>query len=336
MPLQIVRQDITKIQCDAIVNPTNEALLPDGGTDAAIHKAAGPALYRACQRVGHLNVGEAAATLAFDLPCQYVIHTVGPIWQGGEKGERALLERCYSNVLTVALKKRCKSVALPLISSGLHGFPKDQVLRIAIAAISDFLLKHELQITLAVFDRDSYRFSEKLFRDVTEYIDDRYVMAYANLADQRKERRSFCGSKRILQPDMACCRRVETSVNDDLMSRMQGLGSHSFASTLFRLIDERGMSDVECYKKANVDRKTFSKIKCNQNYRPGKQTVIAFAIALELDLAQTQELLATVGLSLSPCNKFDIIIEFFIKRGNYDLAQINETLFEFDQVLLGC
>ena len=164
MPLQIIRQDITKIKCDAIVNPTNEDLFPGGGTDAAIHAAAGPALYEACREIGHLDVGEVALTLAFGLPCKYVIYTVGPVWKDGTHGERDLLETCYRNALLLALEKGCKSIALPLISSGLYGFPKDQVLKIAIATISDFLFVHELQVTLVVFDKTSYQFSEKLFR----------------------------------------------------------------------------------------------------------------------------------------------------------------------------
>ena len=335
MPLQIIRQDITKIQCDAIVNPTNEALRPDGGTDAAIHAAAGPALYAACQEIGHLAVGQVAITPAFRLPCNYVIHTVSPIWDGGSCGERALLESCYRNALSLALQKGCKSIAFPLISAGLYDFPKDQVLKIAIATISDFLFEHELQVTLAVFDRSSYRFSEKLFRDVTAYIDDRYVLEHSENPDELDELRPLFAAKRVRMSEVDCC-LVGSAPEGDLESRLKGVRSRSFALTLFRLIDEKGMSDVACYKKANVDKKTFSKIKCNENYRPGKQTVIAFAIALELNLAQTQELLATVGLTLSRSNKFDIIIEYFIEQGNYNLAEINETLFEFDQVLLGC
>ncbi|MBE6629861.1 MAG: macro domain-containing protein [Ruminococcaceae bacterium] len=336
MPLQIIRQDITKIKCDVIVNPTNVDLLPDGGTDVAIHAAAGPALYRECRKIGRLDVGEVALTPAFGLPCKYVIHTVGPIWEGGAHGERALLEHCYRAALALALEKECESIAFPLISSGLYGFPKDQVLKIAISVISDFLLEHELQVTLAVFDRAAYLFSEKLFRDVTEYVDDRYVSAHSNDLCERAVFRPSPHFTLIDSCDMAHRAQKENASMGTLQSRLKGVQSRSFALTLFRFIDEKGMSDVECYKKANVDKKTFSKIKCNENYRPGKQTVLAFAIALKLDLAQTQELLATVGLTLSRSSKFDIIVEFFIENGNYDLAVINETLFEFDQMLLGC
>ena len=338
MPLQIIRQDITKMKCDAIVNPTNEDLFPSGGTDAAIHTAAGPALYEACQEIGHLDVGEVAITSAFDLPCKYVIYTVGPVWEDGTHGERALLENCYRNALLLALEKGCKSIAFPLISAGLYGFPKDQVLKIAIATISDFLFEHELQVTLAVFDKKSYQFSEKLFRDVTEYIDDHYVFEHSDNPDELDELRPFAAPKRMrtMRPMEAdCCRSINAAVEEDLESRLKGIKSKSFALTLFRFIDERGITDVECYKKANVDKKTFSKIKCNENYRPSKHTVLAFAIALELNLSETQELLATVGFALSPSSKFDVIIEYFISKGNYNIYEINETLFEFDQCLLG-
>ena len=339
MPLQIIRQDITKIKCDAIVNPTNGDLFPSGGTDAAIHAAAGPSLYEACREIGHLDVGEVAVTAAFDLPCKYVIYTVGPVWKDGTHGERALLENCYRNALLLVLEKGCKSIAFPLISAGLYGFPKDQVLKIAIATVSEFLFAHELQVTLAVFDKKSYQFSEMLFRDVTEYIDDHYVFEHSDNRDELKELAPFAASKcmRPMRPIEAdCCRSIDAAADEDLESLLRGVKSKSFALTLFRLIDERGISDVECYKKANVDKKTFSKIKCNENYRPSKQTVLAFAIALELTLSETQELLATVGFALSPSSKFDVIIEYFIKKGNYNIYEINETLFEFDQVLLGC
>ena len=341
MPLQIIRQDITKIKCDAIVNPTNEDLFPSGGTDAAIHAAAGPALYEACQKIGHLDVGEVALTQGYNLPCKYVIYTVGPVWEDDTRGERALLENCYRNALLLALEKGCKSIAFPLISAGLYGFPKDQVLKIAIATISDFLFEHELQVTLAVFDKKSYQFSEKLFKDVTEYIDDHYVFEHSDNPDELDELRPFAASKcmRTMRPmrpmEVDRCRSVDAAVDEDLESRLKGIQSKSFALTLFRFIDERGMSDVECYKKANVDKKTFSKIKCNENYRPSKQTVLAFAIALELSFSETQELLATVGFALSPSSKFDVIIEYFISKGNYNIYEINETLFEFDQCLLG-
>ena len=199
-------------------------------------------------------------------------------------------------------------------------------------------------VTLAVFDKKSYQFSEKLFKDVTEYIDDHYVFDHSDNPDELDELRPFAASKcmrtmpsmRPMRPmEVDCCRSVDAAVDEDLESRLKGIKSKSFALTLFRFIDERGMSDVECYKKANVDKKTFSKIKCNENYRPSKQTVLAFAIALELSLSETQELLATVGFALSPSSKFDVIIEYFISKGNYNIYEINETLFEFDQCLLG-
>ena len=344
MPVQIIRQDITRVRCDAIVNPTNSALTPSGGTDAAIHRAAGPRLLSACRAVGHLETGETAVTPAFRLPCRHVIHTVGPLWEGGDRGEEQALMRCYQSVLQAAVTLRCRSVALPLISSGQYGFPKDRVLHIALLAIEAFLAEQELQVLLVVFDRTSYRLSEQLLCNVTAYIDDHYAdtaLYHARIARPDDPVRGR-GMARSLSEEPLRPKRGDGTVGGarpataDLDSMLKDVKEKTFSRTLFRLIDEKGMGDVECYKKANVDRKTFSKIKCNENYKPSKQTVIAFAIALQLTLPQTQELLATVGMILSRSSKFDVIIEFFIQNGCYDMIAINETLFEFDQPLLGC
>lgn len=351
MPLQLVRQDITKMKCDAIVAPTNEALLPDGGTDAMIHAAAGAELLDACRSIGHLGVGEAAIARGFALPSKHVIFTVGPQWQGGTCGEREALERCYRSVLSLSVKHRCRSVAIPLISSGAFGYPKDQVLKVALGAIGEFLFTHELLVYLVVYDKESYQFSTRLLCEVTEFIDDQYTLSHdapedafyalhgdeIELSASRKRRRMPRKDASPAEANAAPAEQMHTcrEITDGLEEMLRGVKGRSFALTLFRLIDEKGMSDVECYKRANVDKKTFSKIKCNEKYKPSKQTVVAFAIALELSFDQTQELLATVGLTLSKSSVFDIIIEFFIRRGRYDIMEINETLFEFDQVLLG-
>ena len=346
MPLQIVRQNIAAVVCDAVVNPTNREMIPTGGADAAIHAAAGARLAKACAGLAPLGVGEVAVTPAFLLPCKHVIHTVGPVWVDGTRGECEALEACYHRVLNTAVKKRCKSVALPLISSGDHGFPKDRVLKIAVAAVEKLLQEVELTVYLVVLDKTSYEFSRTLFSDVTDYLT-------ANLQP----------SKQIpLFGDMAMCNRVGkphpsrgdhfsmrsvphvpkgqqidgAATPDTLRKRLKAVGSHSFAVTLLRLIDERGMTDVECYKRANVDKKTFSKIRCKDGYQPSKRTAVAFAVALHLTLEQTQALLATAGLTLSKSSEFDVIVGYFIEKEEYDIHLINETLFEFDQTLLGC
>ena len=339
MPLKIIRQDITKIKCDAIVNPTNEDLFPGGGVDLAIHIAAGNKLLQACQALGGLRIGQAKVTPAFDLPARLVIHTVGPLWQGGENGERELLESCYRESLALAKDNGCESVAFPLISSGLYGYPKDRVLRVAMDVIGEFLFENEMTVYLVVFDKTSYAISEKLFSDVTSFIDDFYTEASLPLFDSIRENRRYdeyrarrATKSKSIDSDEEFCELIAPVSLDDMLSSMD----KGFADTLFYYIDQKGIGDVECYKRANVDKKTFSKIKCNKDYRPSKITVLSFAIALRLDLEETRHLLNTVGFSLSRSSKFDVIIEYFITTGNYrDIYDVNETLYQFDQSMLG-
>ena len=341
MPLQIIRQDITKTRVDAIVNTTNEEMIGYSGVDLAIHTIAGAELDAECAKLAPLGLGQAKISGAYGLPCKYVIHTSGPVWRGGLVGESIILRSCYIESLKLAVKNGCRSIAFPLISSGVYGYPKDQVLKFAIQTITEFLFDHELTVYLCVFDKESYSFSQKLFSDIQEFINDEYV-------DEHDEDfyEAFDGS--IDEIPMAKCiqapmcadammpRKRETSsaAGKSLREYMKQM-DRSFQEMLFDLIDESGMTDVECYKKANVDKRTFSKIKSNKDYKPSKQTVIAFAISLQLDMDTTQELLATAGFTLSRSKVFDKIIRYFIHNGNYDIFEINEALFEFDQQLLG-
>ncbi|MBO5653846.1 MAG: macro domain-containing protein [Clostridia bacterium] len=339
MPLFIIREDICKISCDAIVNPSNEELIPGGGTDAAIHRAAGPALLAACHALGGLDVGEVKATAGFRLPAKHVLHTVGPVWDGGDKGEREALASCYQNALGLACSLDCQSIAFPLISAGTYGFPCEEALSIATGVISRFLEDHEMTVYLAVYNSEAYHVSERLFHDVMAYIDDRYVderEAWASRAYSIEPRRR-CAPLRARETEdysLSCAEEGPCAAPDlDEMLRNMDKG---FADTLFAFIDKKGMTDVECYKKANVDKKTFSKIKCNKDYRPSKTTAVSFAIALRLSLEETEQLLRTVGMRLSRSNKFDVIIEYFLVTGNYEtIYDVNETLFRFDQILLG-
>ena len=338
MPLKIIRQDITKIKCDAIVNPTDPYYSHEGGTDAAIHKAAGSALYEACIAQGELAIGDAILTPAFSLPGKYVIHTVGPSWQGGDSGEETALRSCYTACLALALGNRCESVAFPLIASGRFGFPKDRVLKIATEVIGDFLFDHEMLVYLAVYDKDSYTISEKLFSDIESFISDNHedgdIMRLLRTENVRqhpiKMRKPHRESVSYQCAPCACS--VPTPELDDMLRNLDC----GFAETLFRYIDEKGISDVDCYKRANVDRKTFSKIKCNKNYKPSKVTAVSFAIALRLNIDETNHLLNTVGMSLSRSSEFDVIIEYFITTGNYgSIFDVNEVLYKFDQITLG-
>lgn len=329
MPIKIIRQDITRIDCDAIINPTDIYYSHSGGTDALIHRAAGKQLYEECIKMGGIGVGEAIITNAFSLPCKYVIHTVGPRWKGGNENEEQLLATCYREVLHLAREKGLYRLAIPLISSGTLGFPKDRVLKIAINEISSFLLENEMLVYIVVYDKQSYSISERLFSDVESYIEDEYVPPHIRMQRSREPLCTLDVEKSEIIFE-SCCDHRE-SINDYLRNMDKG-----FAKTLFDYIDKKGLTDVECYKKANVDKKTFSKIKCNKDYRPSKITAISFAIALRLNLDETRHFLNTVGMSLSKSSKFDVIIEYFITTGNYkDIFDVNETLYQFDQVGLG-
>ena len=342
MPLQIIRQDITKMQVDAIVNTTNAEMVGYNGVDLAVHNAAGPELDAECATLAPLGLGCAKITGGYGLPCKYVIHTSGPVWQGGLVGESIILRSCYVESLKLAVENGCNSVAFPLISSGTYGYPKDQVLKFAIQVIAEFLLGHELTVYICVFDRTSYEFGRKLFDEISEIIDDDYVDGHDNggapeLEEiQSKYLETLVFQKCAMASAPMSQRDYRRTKNESLEDYMKSMDK-SFAYKLFDLIDQRGMTDVECYKKANVDKKTFSKIKCNpKTYKPSKQTAVAFAIALKLDLDETQDLLASAGLTLSRSFVFDKIIRYFIQKSVYDIYEINEALFEFDQVLLGC
>jgi O-acetyl-ADP-ribose deacetylase (regulator of RNase III) len=331
MPLHIIRQDITKMKVDAIVNTTNQEMVGYSGVDFAVHATAGKELDAECYRIAPLGLGQAKITKGYHLPCKYVIHTSGPIWHGGLQGESIILRSCYIESLKLAVENRCRSVAFPLISAGVYGYPKDQVLKFAVQTIVDFLFDHELTVYICVFDKESYSFSQKLFHDIKSFIDDDYV-------DERDEDTysgHFMLSECCLAPVIAKTADVDELDSRKALRDYVNNMDRTFQEMLFDLIDESGMTDVECYKKANIDKRVFSKIKSNKAYRPSKQTAIAFAISLQLDLDTTQELLATVGYTLSKSNVFDKIIRYFIHVGNYDIFEINEALFEFDQVLLG-
>lgn len=344
MPLQIIRQDITKMRVDAIVNTTNEEMVGYSGVDLAVHQGAGPLLELECAKLAPLGLGTAKITKGYNLDAKYIIHTSGPVWRGGLVGESIILKSCYLESLKLAVKHGCNSVAFPLISSGVYGYPKDQVLKFAVQVITEFLFEHELMVYLCVFDRKSYEFSQKLFAEINEFIDDEYVEEHD---EDYLDEYELCESPKC---DMSvryslsideCEKSIKPSApltsatNKSLNEYMKEMDK-SFAYKLFDLIDKRGMTDVECYKKANVDKKTFSKIKCNPGtYRPSKQTAVAFAIALKLNLEETQDLLASAGLTLSRSFTFDKIIRYFIQKEVYDIFEINEALFEFDQVLLG-
>lgn len=428
MPFQLVRNDITKMQVDAIVNAANSSLLGGGGVDGAIHRAAGPQLLEECRdiraREGGCPAGEAKITGAGRLPCRYVIHTVGPVWQGGGQGEERLLAACYQNSLALAAQKGCSTVAFPLISAGAYGYPKQQALRVAVDTIRAFLQDagpDEMTVYLVVFDKAAFAISSSLYKKVAAYIDDHYAEQHAEPLEERLRRANLPrqqgaalsgplegpaaaaglaapppalpsmppaaaevhqtkaakpGRRSALQKlfglpgqDARELDVQDTQASDafeeaapfaeppaaapapaaysaapaamPLSAAPRSLDEalecldESFSEMLLRKIDERGITDAACYKKANISRKLFSKIRSDRLYKPSKPTALAFALALELPMEETKELLMKAGYALSHSSKFDVIVEYFIQNGSYDVLAVNEALFAFDQALLG-
>ena len=378
MPLSIIRDDITRLKCDAIVNPTGKDMVPSGGLDAAIHKAAGPKLASYCKKIGSLDVGDVKLTPGFDLPAKFIIHTVGPVWQGGRSGERSLLRLCYIESMKMAVKHSVKSIAFPLISSGLHGYPKELVLKEAMEILSECLslTDGDMQVYIVIYDKQSYAVSKALVKDIESFIDDNiespdkvaYEKRRKNMLSSDKSpsySKSYnSGKKSGGETSFSAMHQSSSSVNNCSESVSRGIpipadssGSvlwedsiftsdslddvlkkvdKGFAQTLFYYIDKKGMDDVAAYKSANVSRKTFSKIKSNSAYKPSKITAISFAIGMRLSIEETQHLLSTAGMCLSKADKFDLIIEYFIRTGRYkDIHHVNEILFDYDMRLLG-
>ena len=356
MPFEIVRNDITNMQVDAIVNTANPQPIIGYGCDAGVHKKAGPKLLEARKKIGDIGVGQVAITPGFNLYADYVLHAVGPVWQDGKHNQESLLRQCYDRALELAWDRKCESIAFPLLSAGNHGFPKAKALQIAIAAFSSFLMEHEMQIYLVVFSNDAFALSEKLFHSVASYIDDNYIqdkkLDEYGVSDKRDVREAellqirralerqknlryqqeFLEESICLAPSVAMGAVDQTS--DDLIDLLDETDA-GFSETLLKLIDRTGKKDSDIYKKANVDRKLFSKIRNNKNYKPSKATALAFAIALELNLEETRDFIGRAGFALTHSSKFDIIVEYFILKKNFDINEINLALFEFDQSLLG-
>ena len=386
MPFTFVHGDITEMEADAIVNAANPSLLGGGGVDGAIHRAAGPELRKECAGLGGCVPGEAKRTAAYNLRAKYVIHTVGPVWEGGGHGEAEILASCYRNSLKLAAESGCASVIFPLISAGAYGFPKRVALTVAEEAIGAFLADGhdadghgadghgEMDVRLALYDppytlRAGYR---ELIRDLGRRsspavpvsasrpapVPGRKKSSRQEKADKSGEReKQAAGNSREPAPShflsalslrkdaagypfdggVSAEGAADAAAAPPDISLEQALSmiDESFSEMLLRKIDERGMKDSECYRRANVDRKLFSKIRSDPQYRPSKATAIAFAVALELSLPETEELLLKAGYALSPSAPFDVIVRYFIERGNYNIYAINEALYAFDQKQLG-
>lgn len=344
MPFEIVRNDITNMQVDAIVNTANPKPIIGPGTDTMIHEKAGPQLLLARRKIGDIARGCAAITQAYNLDAKYVIHTVGPIWQDGSYGEADTLRSCYDNALKLALENQCESIAFPLISTGNYGFPKDKALQIAIAAFSTFLLEYEMQIYLVVFNQDAYKLSEKLFQSVSSYIDENYVAACEQATEEdnrrwvRRRWEMYLCEKHALQEERMqapyAASISELAYNDDL-DRFLKKKDAGFVEVLLDLIKKSSHKNATIYKRANMSKQHFSKLINNSSVNPTKPTAIALALALELDLEKTKDLIGRAGYTLSNSSIFDLIIQYYIEHKSYNVVEINITLYEFDQSLLG-
>ena len=342
MPFEIVRNDITKMQVDAIVNAASRFPQVNAGVDSAIHKKAGPSLLEARKKIGFIAPGTAAITPAFALDAKFVIHAATPTWIDGLQKEALLLRRAYDMCLDLALKNGCDSIAFPLLASGHHGFPKSKALQVAISAFSEFLLENDMQIYLVVFGQDSLALSEKLVHNVRCYIDENYVTEYEKTLRQVEEhsrraderRRGFAARELMdscpAPRQMAPMPKASLSLDDYIKGKDAG-----FTETLLDIISKRGLKNSAVYKKANISKQHFSKIINDPNAKPSKQTAIALALALELDLAGTKDLIGRAGYALTNSSIFDLIIQYFIENKRYNVIEINIALYEFDQNLLG-
>lgn len=368
MPFQIVRNDITKMQVDAIVNTANPMPGYGSGIDKAVYEAAGvKELLAKRHEIGPIERGRSVITAGYGLPAKYIIHTVGTAWQGGSSGEEEVIRNCYRSVFQVAIDNDIRSLAIPLLASGCYGFPKGIALRIALSEIEAFMSDHDLELYLVVFDEKSFSLSSELYGDIDEYINNNYVEEkaaeeYQTFQSNRYESplrpMAVAGSvASILTQDSFGKRRKnkaaakETKVYadieeayalpcaspsvakslDDVVKNLD----KTFMELVFSFADEKGMTDVEVQKKANLDRKAFSKLKCGTTKNPSKSTALALAVALKLNLDDTKDLLSRAGLALSPCSKQDVIVQYFIEREAYDIYEINLALFEHGEMPIG-
>lgn len=351
MPFKIIRNDITKVRADALVNTANPCPVVGGGTDSAIYNAAGKTqLLEKRKQIGDIAAGCAEYTPAFALDAKYIIHTVGPAWIDGNSGETEILHLCYRNSLELAAKLSCESIAFPLIATGVYGFPKDKALQIALYEINAFLLTHEMEVIIVVFDKMAFELSERLVGKIDEYIDEHGVGIAKEAEYGSRKAEVESRARRLFNMPFTTAKTAEKKENDHAaasitadfanvegksLDELLNDAGESFGGYLLKLIDESGMDDVAVYKKANIDRKVFSRIRCNANYKPKKTTAVAFAIALELDMPTARELLSRAGMAFSPSSKFDLIITYFITNGVYDIFEINAALFKYGQPMLG-
>jgi len=361
MPLQIIRTDLARVKADAIVNSANIQPVVGYGVDSRLHEAAGPGLLVARKAIGTIRPGDSAPTPAFNLAAKWVIHTVGPLWEGGSANEEETLASCYAGALLWAEKLACESIAFPLISTGTLGFPKDIALRVATDVIRHHLMNSDFSVYLVVYDPASFVYSEAMFEDVEvrmskidEYLSMRFVApSFARYSPYEKTHRtarhiSFESvSNELSYQDIKASYKIESSSILPMMeerpapriaplqktSDRHAPRSDTFSVKLFEWIETKGMKPSDCYRRANVDKRLFSKILLNMNYQPKKNTALAFCVSLRLDLEETQDLIGRAGYLLSSSLRFDLIVMDFVKRKHFDVFDINNAIHDEDENL---
>ena len=362
MALTIVRNDITKMKVDAIVNTTNEGFKVGGlGVDAGIHYAAGPKLKQALAEIGCCPVGSAVITESFDIPCcKYIIHTVGPVYIDGRHGEKQQLESCYRSILALAKEKGCQSVAIPSISTGAYGYPKAEAYSVATACIRDFLLSlpddEDMMVYIVLYDRESVAVSEKIDSGVKHFISEAYRQ------NQKEQLNSFyngnypAGQYGLVRPSLNTAlwddaeseeaslpipSASEAELSDSVLAAVPGPdGSYasedrSFADMCEWWCEQKGFSKKQFYNYANINRSMFWGMKHHPDQIPKKTNVLACVIGLRLDYDQAIDLLQRAGMTLSKYYETDLIVEYFIRKKKYDIDEINALLYEKELTLLG-
>lgn len=335
MSFKIVRNDITKMNTEAIVNTANDHVTVGTGCDYAVYMAAGyeELLKYREEKIGFVSEGDVFVTPGFHLKAEYIIHAVSPLYMGGNQGEEEKLRSCYRKSLQIAKDYNIKSISFPLISTGGFGYPKEEGMRIAVDEIHAFLLENEMQIYLVVFDTKATMLGEKIYPDLEEYIDYNYVrnkreeeygVHFYNVQLLERQTRNHAAAD-AFEEDLEL--DFEAQHESKLEERMKHI-SDTFSQYLMYLIREKKMENAEVYKRAIVDKKIFSKIKNNADYHPQKITALCLCVGAKLNLDESKELLARAGYALSPCDKTDIIFTYFIENKIYDMIELDIQLEE--------
>ena len=341
MPFKIIRDDITKVKADAIVNPVNPEVCIGGGVESAIYEAAGKEkLLEARKELGRLNPGKVGVTEAFNLDAKYIVHVSGLYWKGGNSFEARCLEECYEKALKAALDKGCKSIAFPLLATGTYGFPKDIGLDVAVSAFTEFLEEYEMEITLVVFGNDAVNVSGKLVDEVRSFVDDKYVKE-ALETEYKEDRKIFCyslSSERLhlLSKvetyevlDNACAKETfSAEQSGSLETALKNIYKESFEKHLQQLINKKGLRNSEVYAAANISKQYFSKLLKGQ-VKPSKDKMLALAVGLRLNMDEVVDFLRIAGYALSPISQTDTVVEYFIRKQEYNVLKINIVLFDY-------